>query len=434
MWNRLAKILSNKKVMGRLLFTLVLVFIYRLVNHIPVPLFNTSAITSLLAQEGSFLAILNNYTGGGLERFSVLALGISPYITASIVMQLLAMVVPTIKEWSTQGQDGKMKMNRVTRYLAIILAFVQGLALILGADQGTGSIFVAGIINPTIWHYLYMALVITAGTAFAIWIGDLITKKGIGNGTSILIVVGIVTSLPKMITALNNKYLGANFDGVNLLLYIIIILLMIAILLGIVYLQIATRKIPIQYANRQGKSDSHIPMMLNSAGVIPVIFASTIMSVPLTIVGLLNPANVSGGFAGWTTQIFDSSKPVGFIVYVLLIVVFSFFYSFMQVDPEKIAENLSKSNAYIPGVRPGDDTKDFIARLLFKITVIGTIYLVLLAVTPIITSLIFGFTPAEASLIQIGGTSLLIIVGVAIETTQQIETDADNTTYSGIFG
>lgn len=433
MWNRLAKILSNKKVMTRLLFTLALVFIFRLVSHIPVPLFNTSAITSLIEQEGSFLAILNNFTGGGLERFSILALGISPYITASIVMQLLQMVIPTIKEWSDQGQDGKMKMNRVTRYLAIALAFIQGLALILGADQGTGSIFVAGIINPSPWHYLYMALTITAGTAFAIWIGDMITKKGIGNGTSILIVVGIVTSLPKMITALNAKYLGTNFDGVNLLLYIIIIVLLIAILIGIVFLQIATRKIPIQYANRQGKSDSHIPMKLNSAGVIPVIFASTIMSVPLTIAGLINADGQSGASA-WISQIFDSAKPVGFIVYVLLIVIFSFFYSFMQVDPEKIADNLSKSNSYIPGVRPGDDTKDFIARLLFKITVIGTVYLVLLAVTPIITSLVFGFSPAEASLIQIGGTSLLIVVGVAIETTQQIETDADNTTYSGIFG
>jgi len=434
MWTRIAKVLSNKKVMIRLVITLGLIFIFRLVNHIAVPLFNTSAIVSLIEQEGSFLAILNNFTGGGLERFSILALGISPYITASIVIQLLQMVVPSIKDWANQGEDGKQKMNRVTRYLAIALAFLQGLALILGADQGTGSIFVPSITEPRVIYYIYMALTIAAGTAFAIWIADLITKKGIGNGTSLLIVVGIVTSLPKMITALNNKYLGDAFSGVNLLLYGIVALLFIAILLGVVYLQIATRKIPIQYANRQGKSDSHIPMKLNAAGVIPVIFASTIMSIPLTIVGLLNPANASSGFAGWISQIFDSQKPIGFILYIILIVIFSFFYSFMQVDPEKISDNLSKSNAYVPGVRPGEDTKDFIARLLFKITVIGTVYLVLLAITPIVTSIIFNFTAAEASLIQIGGTSLLIVVGVATETTQQIETDADNTTYSGIFG
>lgn len=434
MWTRIANVLSNKKVMLRLAFTLVLVFIFRLVSHIAVPLFNTSAITALIEQEGSFLAIINNFTGGGLERFSILALGISPYITASIVMQLLQMVLPSVKEWAEQGEEGKQKMNRITRYLAMGLAFVQGLALILGADQGTGAALAISINpnTPFIFYYLYMSLTIAAGTAFAIWIADLITKKGIGNGTSILIVVGIVTSLPKMIAALNSKYLGAQFNGVNLLLFIIIMLLFVGILLGVVYLQIATRKIPIQYANRQGKSDSHIPMKLNAAGVIPVIFASTIMSVPLTIVGLIG--GEGSGAAAWIQQIFDSQRPIGFIVYIILIVFFSFFYSFMQVDPEKIADNLSKSNSYIPGVRPGDATKDFVARLLFKITVIGTVYLVLLAITPIITSLVFGFTAAEASLIQIGGTSLLIVVGVATETTQQIETDADNTTYSGIFG
>ena len=344
------------------------------------------------------------------------------------------MVLPSVKEWAEQGEEGKQKMNRITRYLAMGLAFVQGLALILGADQGTGAALAISINpnTPFIFYYLYMSLTIAAGTAFAIWIADLITKKGIGNGTSILIVVGIVTSLPKMIAALNSKYLGAQFNGVNLLLFIIIMLLFVGILLGVVYLQIATRKIPIQYANRQGKSDSHIPMKLNAAGVIPVIFASTIMSVPLTIVGLIG--GEGSGAAAWIQQIFDSQRPIGFIVYIILIVFFSFFYSFMQVDPEKIADNLSKSNSYIPGVRPGDATKDFVARLLFKITVIGTVYLVLLAITPIITSLVFGFTAAEASLIQIGGTSLLIVVGVATETTQQIETDADNTTYSGIFG
>lgn len=431
MWNRLVKVLSNKKVMIRLAITLALILIFRVVSHIAVPLFNTSAISDLIREQGSFLAILNNFTGGGLERFSILALGISPYITASIVIQLLQMVVPSIKEWADQGEDGKQKMNRVTRYLAIGLAFLQGLALILGADQGVGKALVLDVGTPNFFYYIYMALTIAAGTAFAIWIADVITKRGIGNGTSILIVIGIVTSLPKMITALNGKYLGVNFSGVNLLLFSLVLLLYLGILLGVVYLQIATRKIPIQYANRRGKSDSHIPMKLNSAGVIPVIFASTIMSVPLTVAGLIN--SPQSGFATWMSQIFDSQNPIGFIVYVILIVIFSFFYSFMTIDPEQIADNLSKSNAYIPGVRPGEQTKNFIARLLFKITVIGTVYLVLLAITPIVTSLAFGFGPEIAPLVQIGGTSLLIVVGVATETTQQIEADAENAQYSGIF-
>jgi preprotein translocase subunit SecY len=203
------------------------------------------------------------------------------------------------------------------------------------------------------------------------------------------------------------------------------------ILLGVVYMQIATRKIPVQYANRQGKSDSNIPMKINSAGVIPVIFAQTILSIPLTVVGFAGSSTT--GISGWLNAIFNYQQPIGFILYVLLIVVFSFFYSFLTINPEKIAENLSKSNAYIPGIRPGQDTKDFVAKLLFKITVIGTVYLVILAVLPVLTSIVFGFTGTEAQAITLGGTSLLIIVGVAIETTQQVETDASQTEYSGIF-
>jgi preprotein translocase subunit SecY len=202
------------------------------------------------------------------------------------------------------------------------------------------------------------------------------------------------------------------------------------ILLGVVYMQIATRKIPVQYANRQGKSDSNIPMKINSAGVIPVIFAQTIMSIPLTVAGFAGGA--SGGNS-WINNIFSSQKPIGFIIYVILIIIFTFFYSFMTINPEKIANNLSNSNAYVPGIRPGQDTQDFVAKLLFKITVIGTTYLVILAVLPIITSVLFGFEGNEAQAITLGGTSLLIIVGVAIETTQQIETDASQTDYSGIF-
>jgi preprotein translocase subunit SecY len=262
-----------------------------------------------------------------------------------------------------------------------------------------------------------------------IWLAGLITKKGVGNGTSLLIVAGIVTSLPTMWTTLWTKYITNGTSGWSIVWFIVIMLLYFGILLGVVYMQIATRKIPVQYANRQGKSDSNIPMKLNSAGVIPVIFAQTIMSIPLTF------ASLSGGSTGntWINNIFSSQKPIGFIIYVILIIVFTFFYSFMQINPEKIANNLSKSNAYVPGVRPGQDTQDFVAKLLFKITVIGTTYLVLLAILPILTSVVFGFQGNEAQAITLGGTSLLIIVGVAIETTQQIETDASQTDYAGIF-
>jgi preprotein translocase subunit SecY len=434
-WLRIKRILSNKTVMLRLAFTLAILLVVRIGSHITVPLFDTTAIVDFMNQSGSFVAILNNFSGQSLERFSILSLGISPYITASIAIQLLQMVIPQLKEWSEQGETGKQKTNKATRYLAIILAFLQGYALIIGVSVGPGTALIpsldASITSSGIryFFYIYMALIMAGGTALMIWLAGLITKKGVGNGTSLLIVAGIVTSLPTMWTTLWTKYIVGGTSGWSIVWFIVILLLYLGILLGVVYMQIATRKIPVQYANRQGKSDSNIPMKLNSAGVIPVIFAQTIMSIPLTVAGFAGASSSSG----WISNIFSTGKPIGFILYVILIVIFTFFYSFMTINPEKIANNLSNSNAYVPGIRPGQDTQDYVAKLLFKITVIGTTYLVLLAVLPILTSVVFGFTGSDAQAITLGGTSLLIIVGVAIETTQQIETDASQTAYSGIF-
>lgn len=435
MWLRIKRILSNKTVMLRLAFTLAILLVVRIGSHITVPLFDTTAIVDFMNQSGSFVAILNNFSGQSLERFSILSLGISPYITASIAIQLLQMVIPQLKEWSDQGETGKQKINQATRYLAIALAFLQGYALIIGVSVGPGTALIpsldASITSSGMryFFYIYMALVMAGGTALMIWLAGLITKKGVGNGTSLLIVAGIVTSLPTMWTTLWTKYIVGGTSGWSIVWFIVILLLYVGILLGVVYMQIATRKIPVQYANRQGKSDSNIPMKLNSAGVIPVIFAQTIMSIPLTVAGFAGAT----GSGGWISNIFSTGKPIGFILYVILIVIFTFFYSFMTINPEKIANNLSNSNAYVPGVRPGQDTQDYVAKLLFKITVIGTTYLVILAVLPILTSVVFGFTGNDAQAITLGGTSLLIIVGVAIETTQQIETDASQTDYSGIF-
>ncbi len=435
MWLRIKRILSNKTVMLRLAFTLAILLVVRIGSHITVPLFDTKAIVDFMNQSGSFVAILNNFSGQSLERFSILSLGISPYITASIAIQLLQMVIPQLKEWNEQGEAGKQKINQTTRYLAIVLAFLQGYALIIGVSVGPGTALIpsleASITSGGMryFFYIYMALVMAGGTALMIWLGGLITKKGVGNGTSLLIVAGIVTSLPTMWTTLWIKYITNGTSGWSIVWFIVILMLYLGILLGVVYMQIATRKVPVQYANRQGKSDSNIPMKLNSAGVIPVIFAQTVMSIPLTVAGF---AGQSSG-TGWINNIFSSQKPIGFILYVILIVVFTFFYAFMTINPEKIANNLSNSNAYVPGIRPGQDTQDYVAKLLFKITVIGTTYLVILAVLPILTSVVFGFTGNEAQAITLGGTSLLIIVGVAIETTQQIETDASQTDYSGIF-
>ncbi|MFA5525548.1 MAG: preprotein translocase subunit SecY [Acholeplasmataceae bacterium] len=435
MWLRIKRILSNKTVMLRLAFTLFILLVVRIASHITIPLFDTAAIVNFMESSGSFVAILNNFSGQALERFSILALGISPYITASIAIQMLQMVVPSFKEWSEQGEVGKQKINRITRYSAVALAFIQAFALIIGMSVN-GSVLVPSLEASVVEQfrylfYIYMALVMTGGTALAIWLADLITKRGVGNGVSILITAGIVTSLPAMWTTLWSKYIVNGTGGWDIVFFILILVLYFGILLGVVFMHIAVRKIPIQYANRQGKSDSHIPMRINSASVIPVIFAQTILSIPLTVVGFTGGS--TAGIGAWIASIFDYQEPIGFILYVILIIVFSFFYSFLTINPEKISENLTKSNAYVPGVRPGIETKDFIAKLLFKITVIGTVYLVVLAILPILTSIVFGFEGQEATAITLGGTSLLIIVGVAIETTQQVETDASQAEYSGIF-
>lgn len=438
MWTRILKVLSNKRVMLRFGITLAILAVMRFLSYVTVPLFDTESIKAFIESSGSFIAILNNFSGQALSRFSVMALGISPYITASIAIQLLQMIVPSFKEWSEQGDSGKRKLNQITRYLAVGLAFIQGFALIIGISVN-GSVIIPSIEASVVTQfryvfYVYMALVIAGGTAISIFLADLITKKGVGNGTSMLIVAGIVTSLPTMWTTVWDKYVVNPVSDTffNYVWLVLIIVIYLGVLLGVVYMQAAVRKIPVQYANRQGKSDSNIPMKINSSGVIPVIFAQTLLSIPLTVVGLASQSG-SSNLTNWITSIFTYNEPIGFILYVILIVVFSFFYAFLMVNPHKISNNLSKGNAYVPGVRPGEDTKDYIAKLLFKITVIGTAYLVVLAIMPILTSIVFGFNATEAQAITLGGTSLLIIVGVALQTTEQLETDASQETYSGLF-
>ena len=431
---RIKAIFSNVQLLKRIGITLALLFIFRITTWIPIPLIDTSSISEFISGN-DFLAILNNFTGNALGRFSIMAMGISPYITASIVVQMLQMdIVPILKEWSEQGETGKQKLNKLTRILGLVLAFVQSLVLLLGLGVA-GSEFLPDILTPSPILYIYMSLVVTAGAAFAMYIADLITRKGIGNGTSLLIVAGIITSLPSMITLLWSKYITNGNGGWDIVLFIAVILIYLAVLLGVTFLELAKRRIPIQYANRQsgqGKSTSDLPIKLNTAGVIPVIFASTILSIPLSISGMFG-LSTSTSLGSWLDQIFNYQPPIGFVLYIGLIVVFTFFYSFLMLNPEKVADNLSKTNAYIPGVRPGLDTQNYIAKLMFKITLLGTVYLVILAAMPIVTAIAFGFNSQESQTIVLGGTSLLIVVGVAMETTNQVETEANNQEYKGIF-
>ncbi len=428
--NKLKRIFSNPDIIKRLAFTFLILLVFKLGTYIPVPLIDTNSIKQVL-KGNDFLTILNTFSGGGLSSFSVLALGISPYITSSIIVQMLGMIIPSMKEWQEMGEQGKAKSNRITRYITIAVAMIQALALLFSLGSRPENILANSALafGATWFLYIYMAIVITAGSAFTMWLADIITKHGIGNGSSMIICAGIVSSIPNMFSTLYSSYLGSAFSGANLAKYITVVVLYVAMIVAVVYFEAAKRKIPVQYANRQSNENSDIPVKLNSAGVIPVIFASTLMSIPLTIVGMLGYTTTSSNVAYWLDQVFSSSKPIGMALYIIMIFFFSYFYSFLTIDPEKIGDNLSKQNAFIPGYKPGEDTKRQIAKVLFRVTTIGAIGLAFLALVPIIVSMIFGL----GSTVTVGGTSLLIIVGVAIETFNQIEAESENDSYSKLI-
>ena len=433
---------KNKKLILGILFTALCILVWRIGVHIQLPFVEYN----LSSADESIFGFLDIFSGGALQSFSIVALGISPYINASIIVQLLQMdIVPQFKEWAEEGEAGKEKLNRWTRYIALLLAFIEGLALIVGFQVSYGYNFFEFVPNTefTLFTYVYMALIVTAGTAFILWLADQITVHGVGNGASMMIVVGIIASFETMIGSLKAYFLDPAtskyaVDGVlqwtGILYFVLVLLLFIAIIVGVVFMEGLQRKIPIQYANRPaqakilGAQDSNIPLKLNSASVIPVIFASTLLSFPTTIINFIEQSGKT--ISEWWTIVFSYQKPIGFAIYVILIFVFSFFYSFMQINPDKIAENLKKQNAYIPGVKPGEATAQYVSKVLFKITLLGATYLTVLAALPMVVGLIFTDLPAS---VQIGGTSLMIVVGVAVETYKQIKTASQSKEYHGFM-
>ncbi|MDD2493137.1 MAG: preprotein translocase subunit SecY [Bacilli bacterium] len=425
--------IKNKKIWISLLFTALFLFIYRFGYFIQIPFVEIEYVKQLFSSGESMFGFLDVFSGGALSNFSIVALGIGPYITASIVIQLLQMdIVPILKEWSEEGQVGKEKLNQLTRYLSLGLAFVQAMTLTIGISVSYNNALFGPGTPITPMTYIYLSIVMTAGTAFVLWIAERITQKGIGNGTSMIIVAGIIASFPDMINDLIQKYIISGGEEIgNIFIFFGVILLMVLIIIGVIFIETAQRKIPIQYANRpatasfRGKSDSNVPIKLNSASVIPVIFASTLMSLPTTISNFLTNATAKT----WITNIFSASEPIGFVLYIILIFVFSFFYAFLQINPEKMAENLQKQNAYIPGIRPGDETASYFSRVLFKITMVGATYLSIVAAVPIIAAKIFDLP----SSVQVGGTSLIIVVGVAIETVKQLKTQSQEKQYRGFI-
>lgn len=407
---------KNKDLRKRILFTFLALFIFKLGTTIIVPGIDAE---SLGTNKLGFLELMNAMGGGALEQFSIFALGVMPYITASIIVQLLqADIILYFSELAKQGGTGRAKLNKITRYLGIALAFIQGYIFSFA--------FVSG---GTAAEYLSFAIILTAGTAFLLWLGDQITAKGVGNGISLIIMAGIIATLPNMFFQTWNSLV--DFTTTQTLLFgivkfILFVLVYVAIILGVVFVECSERRIPIQYANKTVSSKSannYVPFKLNSAGVMPVIFASIVVSLP----GIIATVVKNDGFTLFVNNYLSLTSVPGFIIYVVCIFAFAYFYTFFQLKPKELAENINQSGGFIPGIRPGEETVEYLSKVLKRITTIGATSLSIIAAIPII----FGFIPGLPSSVKIGGTSLLIVVGVALETYKQLSSELVTRNYRG---
>ncbi|WP_455675420.1 preprotein translocase subunit SecY [Pradoshia sp.] len=429
MFRTLRNFMRVKDIRNKILFTLAMLVIYRIGTFIPVPGVNADILA--LNDQLSVFGVLNFFGGGALSNFSILAMGIMPYITASIIIQLLQMdVVPKFAEWSKQGEVGRRKLAQFTRYATIVLGFIQALGMSYGFNNMANG---ALIENPGITTYLLIATVLTAGTAFLLWLGEQITSNGVGNGISIIIFAGIVSAIP---STLNQVYATMFEDAgdalfLNIVIAALIVIAIIAVVVGVIFIQQANRKVPIQYAKQVagkgpvGGHNTHLPLKVNSAGVIPVIFAVSFIITPPTIASFFGENNVTT----WITNTFDYTRPVGMILYIALIIAFSYFYAFIQVNPEQLSENLKKQGGYVPGIRPGNATREYFTRVLYRLTFVGALFLAFIAILPVLFTKLADL-PSSA---QIGGTSLLIVVGVALDTMKQLESQLVKRHYKGFI-
>ncbi len=398
---------KNRDLLKRILFTLAALFIFKIGTSIIVPGVNVNT-------EGmSFLEVINAMSGGAFANASIFALGVTPYITAQIVIQLLcADIVPYLAELSKQGGVGRKKLNQITRVVGIILAFLQGYLY---------SYAYIGNANPM--DYMLYSLILTAGTALVMWIADQITEKGIGNGMSLIIMAGIISVLPNMFKNLWVELISKGFLGI--MIFAAFVIIFIAIIIGVIYVESAERRIPIQYANKSTSilgRQSYIPFKLNSAGVIPVIFASALLSIPQILSSVLK----KDGFTLFVKNYLTYTEGVGLIIYIILIFAFAYFYTFMQLKPNELTDNLNKNGGYIPGIRPGKETLEYVKTVLKRITIVGAAFLTTLAILPIVFDKVSNLTTS----ITISGTGLLIVVGVALETYKQLESELAGRTYT----
>lgn len=404
---------KNKDIKKRIGYTLFALLIFAVGNTITVP--GMKAVV----QDLGFLEYLNAISGGGLKRFTIFGLGVMPYISASIVVSILQMdMIPYFSDLKNDGAKGRQKLNQITRYLGIIIAFFQGFAVV----------YAFGGKNLSAMEIMKSSIVMTAGTSFLLWLGDRITQKGLGNGISLIIMAGIISTVPKMfIDAFTSLVTDNSSLLIGIVSYAVFVIIYLLLVVAIVFVEESERRIPIQYSNQTtsayGAKQTYIPFKLNSAGVMPVILASAVISVPAFLASIMKKE----GFTLFVEKYLTYTTPVGFIVYILLIFVFGFFYTILQANPEELAKNLNKNGGYIPGIRPGKETTTYIKTVLKRLTLVGTLFLAILAGLPIIFSAISNLP----SSVSIGGTGMLIVIGVALETYRQLESSLVNRNYKG---
>ena len=405
MLDALSNIFKIPELRQRIIFTLIMFSVFRLGTHIPVPGVDPTAIEQLF-NNGSLFGLLDLFSGGAFSKFSIFAMSITPYINASIIMQLLTVVIPTLEQWSKEGAEGHKKMTKITRRLTVILAFLQAVGMSIGLK--------AAILNPNPVNILIIAITLTAGTTFLMWIGEQITAQGVGNGISLIIFAGIVAALPKNIGTIYSYLQAGTINYFSVVLFAVIA---VAMIVFVIYVEAAYRRVPITYSKRvvgaraYGGHTSHIPLKVNQAGVIPIIFASSVLMFPITIVQFIDIPEVQklAAYLQWGTPLQTS-------IYVVLIIFFTYFYTAVTVKIPDMAENLKKFGGFVPGIRPGQPTADYIDRVLTRLTLAGSLFLSFIAVLP---TLIGGATHIQG--VYFGGTALLIVVSVALHTMKQIE-------------
>jgi len=426
----------------RILFTLLMLIVFRFGAHIPVPFLDAEAMKAFLGGGGlDLFSLFDTFTGGAFSNATVLALGVSPYINASIIVQLLTVAIPALERLAKEGIEGRKKINRITRYLGIILAFVQGAGLYVTLHNIGVEGNMTTIANEGVLSFFVIVLTFTAGTAFIVWLGEIITEKGLGNGVSLIIFAGIVSGIPSACVAVYKQFLASGFTFSGSLKALIILVFAVAAIAFVVLFDSAERRIPVQYAKRvvgrkmYGGQSTNIPIKVVMGGVMPIIFASSIMAFPATIVRLLKGGNMpttgvgatilgmlSPGYGpGWTDIVYA-------VVYFLLIIFFTYFYASIQFNPIEMSNNIKKNGGFIPGVRPGKPTSDYIFRVANRLNLAGALFLGIIAVIPVFFGRLFGMPS-----LQIGGTSLLIMEGVALETVRQIESQMVMRHYKGFM-